>query len=380
VSATFSIVGATQILATSPSGSAGPVDVIVSTSTGASATTPADQFTYLKATAQVSLGNLSAIYNGAAHPVTVTVTPLTVNYTVTYNGSSTAPTAAGTYQVAVTVNDPNYRGSATGTLVITQATPTLNWKTPVAITYGTALSAAQLDATASVAGGFAYTPLAGTVLSGGQQQLSVLFTPSDTIDYVNAQAKVTLTVNPAQQTISFGKIASQTQDGSLELSATASSGLSVGFTSSTPTVCTVSGSTAKMIAPGTCTIVASQSGSNNFGAAKSVTQSFSVSGFTINITPGTETIARGVLAAFLLEVNSSNGFSGDVKITCSGGPSDSICGEFPQTVKVNANKTSLALSGVLFPAKTTPGTYTLTFTGTSGAATSTATATFTVKE
>ena len=38
---------------------------------------------------------------------------------------------------------------------------------PAAITYGTALGATQLDATASVAGTFAYTPASGTVLEAG---------------------------------------------------------------------------------------------------------------------------------------------------------------------------------------------------------------------
>ena len=50
-----------------------------------------------------------------------------------------------------------------------------------------ALSSAQLDATASVAGTFTYTPAAGTVLDAGNgQTLSVTFTPTDTVDYNTA--------------------------------------------------------------------------------------------------------------------------------------------------------------------------------------------------
>ena len=48
-----------------------------------------------------------------------------------------------------------------------QATPTITWASPAGITYGTALSAAQLDATASVPGTFTYSPAAGTVLKAG---------------------------------------------------------------------------------------------------------------------------------------------------------------------------------------------------------------------
>jgi hypothetical protein len=76
-------------------------------------------------------------------------------------------------------------------------TPAITWATPKAITYGTALSATQLNATSSVAGTFAYSPTAGTVLSAGQQTLTATFTPTNTTDYATATASVTLTVNPA---------------------------------------------------------------------------------------------------------------------------------------------------------------------------------------
>jgi len=53
------------------------------------------------------------------------------------------------------------------------------WPTPAPIVYGTALSATQLDATASIAGSFAYDPVAGTVLAAGQHTLKATFTPTD---------------------------------------------------------------------------------------------------------------------------------------------------------------------------------------------------------
>ena len=57
-------------------------------------------------------------------------------------------------------------------LTVNMATPTITWAAPAVITYGTALSATQLDATASVPGTFAYTPALGTVLTAGTQTLS----------------------------------------------------------------------------------------------------------------------------------------------------------------------------------------------------------------
>ena len=80
---------------------------------------------------------------------------------------------------------------------VTPTVPTITWATPAAITYGTALSTTQLDATSTVAGSFTYTPPAGTVLNVGQQTLSVQFVPNDTTDYTTASAQVNLQVNPA---------------------------------------------------------------------------------------------------------------------------------------------------------------------------------------
>ena len=81
--------------------------------------------------------------------------------------------------------------------VTAPATPTITWTTSAAITYGTALSATQLNASSPVAGTFAYSPALGTVLSAGQQTLTVTFRPTDVIDYTTATVSVTLTVNKA---------------------------------------------------------------------------------------------------------------------------------------------------------------------------------------
>jgi hypothetical protein len=116
-----------------------------------------------------------------------------------------------------------YVGNA---LMITPATPKITWSNPADITYGTALSSAQLDATASVPGTFAYTPVAGTILGAGSNQLlSVSFTPADSTDYTTASATVHINVLMAQpsfsqltssQSITFG----QTTNVSGQLAAT----------------------------------------------------------------------------------------------------------------------------------------------------------------
>ena len=111
--------------------------------------------------------------------------------------AGTVPKAGSdTLSVTFTPTDTTDYKTATGTvtLAVAQATPTITWATPAAIMYGTALSSAQLDATASVAGTFVYSPAAGTVPKAGSDTLSVTFTPTDTTDYKTATAKVTLVV------------------------------------------------------------------------------------------------------------------------------------------------------------------------------------------
>jgi hypothetical protein len=57
--------------------------------------------------------------------------------------------------------------TATVTIDVAKATPAITWPAPAGITYGTALSATQLNATSPVAGTFVYTPALGAVLNAG---------------------------------------------------------------------------------------------------------------------------------------------------------------------------------------------------------------------
>jgi Flp pilus assembly CpaE family ATPase len=88
-------------------------------------------------------------------------------------------------------------------LTVSKATPVITWTTPAPITYGAALSAAQLNATASVPGTFIYTPAAGVVPTAGVQTLLVTFTPTDTEDYATEQATVSLTINKATPAVAW---------------------------------------------------------------------------------------------------------------------------------------------------------------------------------
>lgn len=91
----------------------------------------------------------------------------------------------------------DYLGAtATVTLTVNQATPVITWAQPSAISQRTALTAAQLNASANVPGTFVYTPPVGTVENtAGVQTLSTVFTPTDTKNYTTATASVSLTVS-----------------------------------------------------------------------------------------------------------------------------------------------------------------------------------------
>jgi len=103
---------------------------------------------------------------------------------------------------AMVPTEPKYvlavRGPQTGLL-----TPSLTWPAPAAIVFGTALSATQLNATASVPGSFVYAPPAGSIPAAGTQLLSVSFTPADTSKYTSANASVNLTVNAGTSSYSI---------------------------------------------------------------------------------------------------------------------------------------------------------------------------------
>jgi hypothetical protein len=74
-----------------------------------------------KATATVALADLDAVYDGQPQAVSFTTTPEDLTVLVTYNGSSDPPVAAGAYEVEAVITDPNYSGSTSGILTISQA-------------------------------------------------------------------------------------------------------------------------------------------------------------------------------------------------------------------------------------------------------------------
>jgi hypothetical protein len=73
--------------------------------------------------------------------------------------------------------------------------PTISWNATLPITYGSALSDIQLNATSTINGTFSYAPATGEILPAGNHTLTVIFAPADTENYTTASANVTLRVN-----------------------------------------------------------------------------------------------------------------------------------------------------------------------------------------
>ncbi len=116
------------------------------------------------------------------------------------------------------------------------------------------------------------------------------------------------TVAKGNQTIIFNAPAERRLDQSpTTITATATSGLTVTFESSTTGVCTVSGETVTLHSAGTCTIEATQAGSANWNAASPETQSFTIGEGNQAITfakPPTKSFGEG---STIVEATASSG-------------------------------------------------------------------------
>jgi sugar lactone lactonase YvrE len=112
------------------------------------------------------------------------------------------------------------------------------------------------------------------------------------------------------QTITFNALPGVTFGVSpISLVATASSGLTVSFTSTTMTVCTVSGTTLTIIAAGGCSVTASQPGNATYSAATPVVQSFTVSKAAQTITFGALPNVNLGVAPFTISATATSGLA-----------------------------------------------------------------------
>jgi hypothetical protein len=290
----------------------------------------------------------------------------------------------GTYPVQSLYSNA-FNGDAGGCVMESPGAPTINFAVGTQ-TYGEAPFV--VSATSNSTGAITYSVVSGPATISGSM---VTLTGAGTVtleasqaaagDYTAGTQTATFTVLQAAQTITFAQIGMQMQGGTVTLTATGGgSGNPVTFTSWTPSVCAVSGSTATLSAPGTCTIAANQLGNANYLAAQQVTRSFTVTPvFTLTVTPTSQSETPPTAAPVVLTLAPVNGFSGAVTLSCSGLPAGARCTSLPLTFNLNGKNTIVLNLGVKFAKGTTPGTYAVTFAGVDGKYNNAATASFAVQ-
>jgi hypothetical protein len=103
-------------------------------------------------------------------------------------------------------------------------------------------------------------------------------------NYNAGSAEQSFSIAKADQAITFGALSNKTYgDPDFTVSATGgASGNAVTFAAKAGSKCTVSGSTVSMTGAGTCTIIASQAGNENYTAATSVERSFTIAAWTFS--------------------------------------------------------------------------------------------------
>jgi hypothetical protein len=203
----------------------------------------------------ISLGGFSAIASDPANCLAGTAMDLPITATFTLNRVA-PPVITSASSATFTVNTPNsFTVTATGS-------PSPTFSIP-----GGAPSGVSINPTTGVLGG---SPALGTV---GKYTFSIVASNSAGSD----SRLFSLTVIKADQAITFNAPPAQSFSPTpFGLTASASSGLAVSFSSTTPAVCSVSGSSVTMLTAGTCTIQANQPGSVDYNAAPPVSQSFTI--------------------------------------------------------------------------------------------------------
>jgi uncharacterized repeat protein (TIGR01451 family) len=218
-------------------------------------------------TLSCSFGNLSS---GATASVHVT--------------SATTASSCGVYQNTASASAANARLVQASATTTVQCGQTITFGTLSSQPYSTAPFTVSATASSGLTVSFASTTSSVCTVSGS----SVTFVTVGTCTIQATQAgnavyssaapvNQSFTVTQGSQTITFGALSNQALGTApFPVSATASSGLTVSFASTTSSVCTVSGSSVTFVAIGTCTIQATQAGNAVYFAATPVNQSFTV--------------------------------------------------------------------------------------------------------
>jgi len=381
------------VIAYTPSSSYVGSDSFTYTATNITGTSAAATVTISvgKIPVTVTLGNLSPTYTATAQAATSTTvitsssTPVTVaGNSYTYNGSSTAPTLAGTYPVVVTVVDPIYIGTATGTMIIGKAPATVS-ASPVARSYGVANPASFASSSTGFITADGITTSASvtaiTTSAPGAYPIAVTIADpnSKLSNYSVSNNGGTLTITQAATAISLTQTSPTTSGVGTGIATTFTAVVTDATLNSTGTPTgtvqfldgTTSLGTGTLNAAGvttftttfttatTHTISAVYLGDTNFSgnASAAFNEVVSVPAFTVTANPSAMTIQRGTSGIATLTFTPVGNYQGTVTLSCVGLPQFSSCIFTPSGIAFAGNN-AVQTATVQF--------YTLNVNGTTG--------------
>jgi hypothetical protein len=265
------------------------------------------------AVANASSNTVSVIRNNPVFPQTITFpalsnktfgdapftlsatasSSLTVSYAssntsvATVSGNTVTIVGAGTTTITASQAGNTNFAAATSvpqTLTVNQASQTITFAALANKTFGDASFTLSATASSGLTVGYASSNTSVATVSGDTVTIVGAGTTTITASQAGntnfaaaASVPQTLTVNQASQTITFAALANKNfGDAPFTLSATASSGLAVSYSSSNTSVATLSGNTVTIVGAGTTTLTASQAGNTNYNAAPDVPQPLNV--------------------------------------------------------------------------------------------------------
>ncbi|MGD0830537.1 MAG: Ig-like domain repeat protein [Terracidiphilus sp.] len=244
---------------------------------------------------------------------------------------ASAPTVSVSFPVQRAQQTISFPAPTTPQLALTQTTLAATATSGLAISYSS-----STPSVCTVSGSTASLLTPGACVVQATQAGNSLYSaaPPNTLSF---------TVSTAAQSITFTPVANQIAGSSVNLVATASSGLAVSFASLTPTMCTVAGSTASMLTAGECVIHATQGGNSFYSNAPTVSQD-------IFITAQSQTISFPAITATLSAASTL-----PLSATATSGLTVSFSSSTPAVCTVSGTTASLLTAGTCIVQATQSG-------------------------
>jgi predicted outer membrane repeat protein len=326
------------------------------------------------ATIELDTWTFDQIYDGTPRVVDVLITtPDDLSYSVTYNGSTTPPTDAGTYTVVATITDPNYTGSTTGTLTVEKADQSITVETlpPYSAIYGTSFTVAATTEfglpVSYSSSGLCSNVGATFTMTGGWGFCHTIYSQAGNHNVNPANSfEIVVLAMKADQTVSFTSTApvNAGKGGAYTPTATGGgSGNPITFIANGACSYDSVAGDVLLTALGTCTVMAHQDGNDNYNESEYVTQSFTVGRASLSVTANDVTMPFGgpvpvftATVAGLINGDTFESLGGTCTATVANGPvtSSTPAGSYPAAI------TCSDVYALNYNVTYTPGTLTIT--------------------